>query len=268
MLNYFLNSLFFTGRPGENGKWFQVHTAGTLVKPKYIPFRNIFRTMHCEDYRRCVQKKEFIPSKITPLHRTLLSKGEHVFFRAESDQNYDENRNDWYGNVACILNLSDLLNSDSQIKLYNADYANFGCSSSSRILVTRAETSKYPELRLDSLEYGDPIIRQGEELCFASKHVRLSSKKKKFQGRHSVEFVFDLKTLSSKWLFEKCSIVGVDHSQANRKTEKNNFKPHQCLVFNSRKRTCTSPWTKEKIQEVLDDIDGKQWGQIPFTTIP
>jgi len=240
-------------------KTFSVHEQISLKNPRYVPLQRLVRTLHFNDFARTSQIGQFAASKVDGKYKTRLPrKGHYVFFRAESDKDNNKVRNDFYGNIGLSLDVMEMMKTDRKIKLFDVDCAFFCASSASRILVTRRKSfENCPKLSLDKLQEGNPIIRKGDEIYFADrqsgpKRRTMSGKLRTKRYRHSVEFVFDLDTIDSEWLFKQCKTFAVDHSRANQMDETGRLGKHQCLIYNTMKKECPSPWTVEEAMAKLN----------------
>lgn len=217
----------------------------------YEELNYLSRTMHFADFKKCVQQRSFIPSKVRKEYQTLLPKnGDFVWFRAESEDS-NSDKNDWFGNIRCSFDLNQLLKQSPNVNLFYIDCAYFGYSSASRILLSGcSEYSNAKKIDLKSLKFGDPLLLNGDKLMFLKKDV---SANQKWYGNHQTEFVVDAQTISLEKLFAASDKVVVNHSGANKLNKNNGLVGHRCLIYNSsRRKLCPSAWNKKVTQEIID----------------
>lgn len=212
----------------------------------------IGRTLHYKDFQSCSEAETFLWSKVTSKYRTILPRtGNFVWFRAMSERD-SLVRHDWFGNVRCSVDLLDVLKQDPKINMFIVDRSYFGHSSATRILLThQTELAESRKLNVNDLKIGDPIMFEDGKLMYLCKD--LSEGKFAWWGNHQTEFVIDSDTVCGKQLFKMSKKEAVNHSHANRKVKnKERMIAHQCLIYNSSKKTCPSAWCQEYSQQMLD----------------
>lgn len=224
-----------------------------LKNPVYNEITEIARTVHSHDAQLIFNQKKFIGVSVNKKYKTKLPKsGKFAWFRGQDAKSSDVDTHDWYGNFKFTFDLLKFLQSDPQIKMFLIDLVNFVCTSASRILLTRkAEYQGCRELKLESLVSGDPILYEDGKLRYAVKHTRKNTIKRR-RNRHQVEVVIDLETIDGRELYRACEVTAVNHSRANEALGDRKYGFHQCLKYNSAKRTnCPSSWTAEQANEKL-----------------